>query len=376
MKVDKSKWKTEKLGEVCNLYQPPTISTAKLDPNGKYFVYGANGIIGKYNEYNHTSSEVLITCRGATCGSINISRPFSWINGNAMVVHPKKDNLFDFAFLGKVVSAIDYSKIITGAAQPQITRTNLQKVKIKIPTLSEQQGIASELDAIQEVIDGYKAQLADLDALAQSIFLDTFGDPISNPYKFRKLKLKEVCIINPSKNEINFSSIGDIKVSFLPMADLDLYALHFTPKQNKTLSELSGSYTYFSEEDVVMAKVTPCFENGKIGIASNLINGIGFGSSELLVYRPIKDINQMYLYFVLSSKSVHELGHSNLNGVSGLRRLTKKVSHELSIPIPPLSLQQHFASQVEAIEKQKDLLREQLKDAETLMAERMQYYFS
>ena len=84
MKVDKTKWKKKTLGEVCNLYQPKTIAASKLDTNGKYLVYGANGIIGTYNEYNHEFPEVLITCRGATCGAINISQAFSWINGNAM----------------------------------------------------------------------------------------------------------------------------------------------------------------------------------------------------------------------------------------------------------------------------------------------------
>ena len=96
MRVDKSKWQKIFLGEVCNLYQPKTIATSCLDSNGKYLVYGANGVIGKYNEYNHKFPEVLITCRGATCGTINISKPFSWINGNAMVVHPKEENLLDF----------------------------------------------------------------------------------------------------------------------------------------------------------------------------------------------------------------------------------------------------------------------------------------
>ena len=79
MRVDKSKWQKIFLGEVCNLYQPKTIATSCLDSNGKYLVYGANGVIGKYNEYNHKFPEVLITCRGATCGTINISKPFSWI---------------------------------------------------------------------------------------------------------------------------------------------------------------------------------------------------------------------------------------------------------------------------------------------------------
>lgn len=374
--MDKTKWVKTTLGEVCSLYQPRTIAVSKLKPDGKYFVYGANGIIGRYDKYNHEGSEILVTCRGATCGTVNISKPYSWINGNAMVVHPKSYENLDSFFLGILVSSIDYTKVITGAAQPQITRANFQKVQVCIPPLSEQQGIATELGAVQEMIDGYKAQIKDLDELAKSIFLDMFGDPISNPKGWKKKKIQDVCIVNPSKHEIDDLIADDEEVSFLPMEDLGLYALHFTPRQSKTLLKVKTAYTYFKEGDIVMAKVTPCFENGKIGIATKLKKGIGFGSSELLVYRSKGEIIQVYSYFVLSSDSFHALGHKNMNGVAGLKRLTKRVSNELQIPIPPFSLQQRFAAKIEAIEKQKELLRQQLSDAETLMAERMQYYFS
>ena len=77
-----------RLLDVCDVYQPKTISTKNFVPTGKYTVYGANGAIGNYTEYNHAESEVLMACRGATCGAINVSKPFGWINGNAMVIHP------------------------------------------------------------------------------------------------------------------------------------------------------------------------------------------------------------------------------------------------------------------------------------------------
>jgi type I restriction enzyme S subunit len=75
------------------MYQPQTITTKDLIRNGDYPVYGANGVIGYYNKFNHEESQLLVTCRGATCGSVNISTPFSWINGNAMVVKPKHKDI-------------------------------------------------------------------------------------------------------------------------------------------------------------------------------------------------------------------------------------------------------------------------------------------
>ena len=135
----KENWTYKKLGEVCEIYQPQTISTEMLVPDGEYLVYGANGIIGRYDKYNHAESEVLLTCRGATCGSINVSAPYSWINGNAMVIHPIDDSVFcSRSFLVYLMKSIDYSLVITGAAQPQITRQKLSPVKIAIPPIETQ----------------------------------------------------------------------------------------------------------------------------------------------------------------------------------------------------------------------------------------------
>ena len=85
------KWKWNQLLDIFYVYQPKTISMKELSDSGDYFVYGANGIIGRYTNYNHENSEVVIACRGATCGAVNVTLPKSWINGNAMVVKPRND---------------------------------------------------------------------------------------------------------------------------------------------------------------------------------------------------------------------------------------------------------------------------------------------
>ena len=91
------------------------------------------------------------------------------------------------------------------------------------------------------------------------------------------VKLSDVCEIDPSKRELNGIE-KNTSVSFGMMADLGEHKRSFQPKETKTISELAkGGYSYFKEEDVLLAKMTPCFENGKSGIAENLENGIGFG---------------------------------------------------------------------------------------------------
>lgn len=140
-------WKTSTLDDTCEMYQPKTISGKEMVENGAYPVYGANGLIGRYNQFNHEEPQLLITCRGATCGSVNISAPRSWVTGNAMVVRPKNGSL-DMRFLEYLFrGGIDISKAITGAAQPQITRTNLAPLEISYPiSLTEQKRIVSILD--------------------------------------------------------------------------------------------------------------------------------------------------------------------------------------------------------------------------------------
>lgn len=121
------------LGDLCEMYQPQTLTTKQLVSNGKYFVYGANGIIGKHNEYNHINSEIVIACRG-NCSAINRTLPKSWIIGNAMVVK-LKNNAIHNEYIYHTLKHINIESSITGSVQKQITRTNLAPIKILSPNI-------------------------------------------------------------------------------------------------------------------------------------------------------------------------------------------------------------------------------------------------
>lgn len=158
--------KTMRLLDVCDVYQPQTIATKYFVPDGKYTVYGANGVIGKYNKYNHENQEVLMACRGATCGAINVSEPFSWINGNAMVIHPNGTVALSKEYLKYYLMSASKDSIISGTAQPQITRQNLKDFQIVICDLDTQQQIVSyieeslsQLDSAVETLKKTKQQL-------------------------------------------------------------------------------------------------------------------------------------------------------------------------------------------------------------------------
>lgn len=120
------------LSDLTNMYQPQTISTKELDDSGSYYVYGANGIIGKYNRFNHPNSEIAIACRGASCGNTLMTLPYSWITGNAMVVQPKE--LFPYKeYLFYHLQKISIAYLTSGSAQPQLTRENMGIYEVIIP---------------------------------------------------------------------------------------------------------------------------------------------------------------------------------------------------------------------------------------------------
>jgi len=141
------------LSEIAQIYQPQTISSTELTEDG-FLVYGANGIIGKYKDYNHETEQICITCRGNTCGMVNYTKPMSWITGNAMVINTDKyQDKVCKRYLYHYLSAYNFNSIISGSGQPQIVRTLLEKLKITLPTISEQKQKAIIFDKIQDKID-------------------------------------------------------------------------------------------------------------------------------------------------------------------------------------------------------------------------------
>ncbi len=154
--------------------------------------------------------------------------------------------------------------------------------------------------------------------------------------------LSEACKIKPPKSEARGQLDANALVSFLPMEDMGIAEKFVKATQTRPLSEVQGSYTYFAEGDVLLAKITPCFENGKLGIAQNLKNGIGFGSSEYIVFRPDKSLNKEWLYYYLSRETFRLEGAARMSGAVGHKRVSKEFIENCRIPLPPLAEQQRI----------------------------------
>jgi type I restriction enzyme S subunit len=166
-------WSSIPLGEICSPKQHPTISSAELTVDG-YPVFGANGRIGFYKSYTHDDTTIAVTCRGATCGTVNIVPAYSYITGNAMALDKLDTSRVDLGFLAYALRFRGLSDVISGSAQPQITRGPLLGVQIPLPPLDDQKRIAAILDQADELRQKRRQTLEKLDNLRDSIFIDTF----------------------------------------------------------------------------------------------------------------------------------------------------------------------------------------------------------
>lgn len=167
-------WPMRGLNEICGLKQWPTISGEQLTESG-YPVYGANGRIGFYSSFNHERPTVLITCRGATCGTINVSEPKSYVTGNAMCCDDPDESLITQDFLEWALRVRGMADAITGAAQPQITRKNLETVRLPLPPLDQQKEFAARVAEIRALEAEQAASRKRLDDLFQSLLQRAFS---------------------------------------------------------------------------------------------------------------------------------------------------------------------------------------------------------
>ena len=339
------------LVDICNPKQWKTIPKSELIEDGEFPVYGANGIIGRYNKYNHEKPTVLITCRGATCGNIHITVPQAYINGNAMSLDDLNESKCKKEYLYYFLKYYDLSKIISGTAQPQITINGLKKVKVKLYSIQKQEKIVEELNKINKLIDLKKSQLEELRGFIKSQFVEMFGDIHLNDKKWEKfIKMNEICEINPKKSEI--SDLRNIMVSFVPMQSVTEDGKIYTDDK-RNINDVKSGFTYFRENDVLFAKITPCMENGKGAIAVNLENKIGFGSTEFHVIRPGKYVNPLWIYTLTATKEFRKQAEMSMTGSAGQKRVSSKYLENYRIGVPPITLQNQFAEIVKQIDKQK-----------------------
>ena len=392
MKVDKSKWVETAFAEIATSQLGKTLDANKNKGLPYPYLCAANVGMGYFNLSNVKEilledSELekylvrkgdLLICEGGDTGRCAIwesEDPIYYQNALHRVrFNDDIHNKFIMYYLHyyKKVGIID--KLSHGQTIKHFTQKGLSKLSFRMPTISEQKGITSELDAIQTMIDGYKAHISDFDELAKSLFLDTLGDPVINEKKWQIKSLSSLC------NKMSTGPFG----SMLHKSDYVVEGIPSVNPQNIKGSKVvidgiaKVSYQkaeelskyYLKENDIILARRG---DLSKCAIITPKEQGWLCGTGSFFLH--IEEVLPIVFYYQFTSKSIQKQLLEKSIGAT-MPNLNQGILSKLMIPVPPIDIQQKFASQIEAIEKQKAILCEQLADAEQLMAERMQYYFS
>ena len=179
---------------------------------------------------------------------------------------------------------------------------------------------------------------------------ERYREGAAKTHTFPLARIGDVCTINPRKSQLTDLK-PDMRISFVPMAAINEHRMAFQPSEEKLLSVVSTSYTYFEDNDVLLAKVTPCFENGKAGIAHGLLNGIGFGSSEFYVLRSNGRVLPEWIYFCVMHPFFRDAAVAQMTGTGGLQRVPRDYIENFQIPLPPLEVQKEIVAEIEGYQK-------------------------
>ena len=187
-------------------------------------------------------------------------------------------------------------------------------------------------------------------------------------HDWQELRLRYCVTVNPPKSEVSRLS-GNTAVSFVPMEAVgEMGGLRLD--QTKTLDEVSGGYTYFRDGDILIAKITPCFENGKGAIAEGLENGIGFGTTELHVLRPSLSLDRRFLFYLTLSHGFRGMGTGSMYGAGGQKRVPDDFVRDFRHPIPSLPEQRAIAEFLDRETARIDALIEKKRRQIELLQER------
>ena len=239
-----------------------------------------------------------------------------------------------------------------GVAQKNMSTEWLKEYPIPSFSMDKQMEIASIFDKIDDLIARRKEQVRNMDQAVKSRFIELFGMPGTDAFGWGLVPLGSTCNINPKKS-LDSRLVSGVIVSFVPMpavtehGEIDATAI-------KEYDEVKTGFTYFAENDVLFAKITPCMENGKGAVAKGLHNGIGFGSTEFHVLRPISGKTDPYWIYTLTAFSQFRMdAASNMTGSAGQRRVPASFLENYRVSLPPIALQEQFAAFVEQTDKSK-----------------------
>lgn len=346
-------WTYKKLNEVCDKSSSNIVINKLDDNNGDYPLFGASGLVKNVDFYHQDKPYIGIVKDGAGVGRVNTYPAYSSLVGTMQYIFPKEECLLNYVkyFLVK----LDLSHCVSGATIPHIYFKDYGKELIPVPPLSTQLSIVSELDKISELIRLKKEQLKDYDNLAQSIFYEMFGDPVVNEKGWEVKRITDLCI--------EISAGGDASKHEIKKTKDEIFSV---PVYSNGIDE-DGLYGYSNHATIIQPAITLA-ARGTIGAAFIRTEPYIPIIRLVSVIPDLSKISLTYLFYILKQTEWDRTGGT-------IPQLPVPKVKQLTLPLPPLPLQQAFAQRIELIEQQKAEIKSTIADLETLLASRMQYWF-
>ncbi|EDJ8649063.1 restriction endonuclease [Campylobacter coli] len=381
------------MGNAMNILGVPTIVKNKNNRNfllnqrvGKLFNFSEK-IIVQYLKYALSSNEVKKQFKLQGYGGLQINLGKTQILSTKIPLPPLEIQKQIVAECEKVeeqyntlsLSIEEYQKLIKAILQKcgiiednqeyelNSILENLQKLESKLDFNLLFSFIDDFTNARQEDLKKFKEFVKNIKAI-----LDTLLISPKDGWKRISLKNEQYIELNPSKKEISKLD-ENMLVSFIEMASVSDKG-YIQSKIDRSLNEVRKGYTYFIENDILIAKITPCMENGKCAIAKNLTNNIGFGSTEFHIFRAKTGLDSSFLFYNLNQQNIREKAALAMTGASGHKRVPISFYENLTIPLPPLEIQEKIVQNIELVEQQIDFLNLKLEFLEKEKEKILQKY--
>ncbi len=373
-------WKWVKLGDVCQTTSGGTPSRSfpsYYEGNIPWVKSGDlnDGLISETDEsitqqaIDNSSAKIfpvgtlLVAMYGATVGKLGVLAIEAATNQAVCGIFCRElliDRNYLFCYLLQQRRQLIESSF--GGAQPNISQDIIRATKIPLPPLAEQKRIAAilneQMEAVEKARKATEAQLEAAKELPAAYLRAVFNSPEAQ--KWEKLKLGECCQINPRRPS-DLIREDSHATTFVPMSAVDEQLGSISKPEIRPFSEVRKGYTYFAEWDVLFAKITPCMENGKNAIARNLIDGIGFGTTEFHVIRPGVNITPEWIHKFLRQPDVIKAASKTFTGAVGQQRVPQIFLENLEIPLPPLPEQKQIAAELSSKIANVETLKKSLK---------------
>lgn len=308
---------------------------------------------------------LLIAMYGATVGKLGILDIEAATNQAVCAIFPGELLNRNYLFWFLKSYRKDLIQASFGGAQPNISQALIRSIEVPIPFPDNKEKSLDIQNRIVQRIENAADELAEARRLHEKIVTDTnrlmdavlaeMYPPSEErlPEGWRFLSIPDICTVNPTRPR-NLTQSDETMTSFVPMAAVDDREGRITDLQARPFGEVKRGYTYFEENDVLFAKITPCMENGKAAVARGLISRFGFGSTEFHVLRPTNRILPEWIYYFVRREAFRQEAKTKFRGAVGQQRVPADFleTHLIPVPFPQnpeksLAVQQQIVTRVQ-----------------------------